>query len=366
MLNISRVISHMHRHVGGCLGRVCWRFVGRDAEASKILKWEFNVADILVVGCARGCGKSAFADAFSCALAESGEAESMMIMDTVGYLRASKGVWKLAEETSKREGYRLVKSESNDHMVSGYLRDSIRGFVYDIVEAAEGSELEGRLFIFIDGVYLYVKKVAESYRLWLDGMDDAFLHSRLKKGTAKIVIMTSGDSMATWSIVPRTAIYVEDAMMWNLPRKDFEALADALELKHHPDLLWSLTGGNPEALIAIWDRGLREWIEFEISRLRHMLMESIRDGGEEEMWGEVEELLSLPEFPPKELSDRMRDAGMLAKIERYKRLTEIPEEPWVGKHYAFSIPAHYHILKIMTRKRSTDISPEEVIREAMG
>jgi hypothetical protein len=123
-LDISRVISHMRRHVGGCLGRVCWRFVGRDAEASKILRWEFNVADILIVGCARGCGKSAFADAFSCTLAESGEAESMLIMDTVGYLMASKGAWKLVEETSKREGYRLVKSESNDNMVSGFVRDT--------------------------------------------------------------------------------------------------------------------------------------------------------------------------------------------------------------------------------------------------
>jgi hypothetical protein len=181
MLDISRVITYMHRHVGGCLGRVCWRFVGRDVEASKILRWEFGSADILVVGCARGCGKSAFADAFSCALAESGEAESMLIMDTVGYLRASKGAWKLAEETSKREEYKLVKRSSNDNMVSGYLRDRVRGFVYDVVEAAEGSELEGRLFIFIDGVYLYVKKDAESYRLWLDGMDDAILHNRLKK-----------------------------------------------------------------------------------------------------------------------------------------------------------------------------------------
>ncbi|MFZ8823996.1 MAG: hypothetical protein ACO2O0_07615, partial [Desulfurococcales archaeon] len=308
----------------------------------------------------------AFADAFSCALAESGEAESMLITDSIGDLRASKGAWKLAEEISKRERYRLVKSSSNDHMVSGYLRDSVRGFVYDIVKAAEGSELEGRLFIFIDSVYFYVKKVVESYRLWLDGMDDAFLHNRLKEGTAKIVIMTSGDSKATWSIVPHMAIFVRDAMMWNLPRRDFEALVDALELKDHPDLLWSLTGGNPEALIAIWDRGLREWIEFEISRLGNMLMESIRRDGEDEMWREVEELLSLPEFPPDELSDRMRDAGMLAKIERYDRLTEIPEEQWVGKHYAFPIPAHYHILKIMTRKRSTDIEPEEVIREAMG
>ena len=123
-MDISRVISHMHRHVGGCLGKVCWRFVGRDAEASKILRWEFNVADILVVGCARGCGKSAFAEALSRALAKGGEAECMVITNSIGDLKASMGAWKLVEETSKREGYRLVKSESNDNMVSGFVRDT--------------------------------------------------------------------------------------------------------------------------------------------------------------------------------------------------------------------------------------------------
>ncbi|MDT7889143.1 MAG: hypothetical protein RQ885_09240 [Desulfurococcales archaeon] len=46
-------------------------------------------------------------------------------------------------------------------------------------------------------------------------------------------------------IVPYMAIYVRNAMMWNLPRREFEALADALEIKDHPDLLWNLTGGTP-------------------------------------------------------------------------------------------------------------------------
>jgi energy-coupling factor transporter ATP-binding protein EcfA2 len=108
----------MHRQVAGCFDRICWRFVGRDAEASKILRWEFNVADILIVGCARGCGKSAFVKALSRALAEGGEAGSILIMDSIGDLIASKGAWKLAEETSKREGYRLAKFESNDNMAS--------------------------------------------------------------------------------------------------------------------------------------------------------------------------------------------------------------------------------------------------------
>jgi uncharacterized protein YcgL (UPF0745 family) len=45
---------------------------------------------------------------------------------------------------------------------------------------------------------------------------------------------------------------------------------------------------------------------------------------------------------------------------------KISEIPRIGREYAFQIPAYYYALKAMARKRSTDISPEEVIREAMG
>jgi hypothetical protein len=48
------------------------------------------------------------------------------------------------------------------------------------------------------------------------------------------------------------------------------------------------------------------------------------------------------------------------------KISEIPREQWIGREYAFQIPAYYYALKAMARKRSTDISPEEVIREAMG
>jgi hypothetical protein len=48
------------------------------------------------------------------------------------------------------------------------------------------------------------------------------------------------------------------------------------------------------------------------------------------------------------------------------KISDLPREPWIGKDYAYQIPAYYHALKIMANKRSTDISPEEVIREAMG
>ncbi|MEM1606085.1 MAG: hypothetical protein QXW41_07585 [Fervidicoccaceae archaeon] len=50
-------------------------------------------------------------------------------------------------------------------------------------------------------------------------------------------------------------------------------------------------------------------------------------------------------------------------------ISEIPREPWIGREYAFQIPAYYYALRAMARKKSWEISPEDVrdvIREAVG
>jgi hypothetical protein len=44
-----------------------------------------------------------------------------------------------------------------------------------------------------------------------------------------------------------------------------------------------------------------------------------------------------------------------------KKISEMPSEPWIGREYAFQIPAYYYALKAMARKRSTDIEPREII-----
>ena len=38
----------------------------------------------------------------------------------------------------------------------------------------------------------------------------------------------------------------------------------------------------------------------------------------------------------------------------------------IGREYAYQIPAYYHALKAMARKRSLNISPGKVIKEATG
>jgi hypothetical protein len=57
--------------------------------------------------------------------------------------------------------------------------------------------------------------------------------------------------------------------------------------------------------------------------------------------------------------------NMIIYIEAADKISELSREPWIGKRYAFQIPAYYYALRAMAGKRRWEISPEDVIREAM-
>ncbi|MEM1611437.1 MAG: hypothetical protein QXQ57_07330 [Sulfolobales archaeon] len=63
--------------------------------------------------------------------------------------------------------------------------------------------------------------------------------------------------------------------------------------------------------------------------------------------------------------ERHRGGCWVLQRIRENRLTEMPKEQWIGKSYVFTIPLFYHALRIISKKRSMDITVEEVIREAM-
>jgi hypothetical protein len=53
--------------------------------------------------------------------------------------------------------------------------------------------------------------------------------------------------------------------------------------------------------------------------------------------------------------------NIIIYIASSKEISEMPREQWIGREYAFQIPAYYYALKAMARKKSWDISPEEII-----
>jgi len=43
----------------------------------------------------------------------------------------------------------------------------------------------------------------------------------------------------------------------------------------------------------------------------------------------------------------------------------MPREPWIGERYTLQIPAYYYTLKVIHRKRSLEISPKDILEEAL-
>jgi len=119
-------------------------------------------------------------------------------------------------------------------------------------------------------------------------------------------------------------------------------------------------GGNPRALgeIRKWD--VERWVMQKViggirSFARDLPIE-VRGKAPEEISASLDKVDDIDWAEP----------SIWKPMLRHNIYSEIPREQWIGREFAFQIPAYHHALKAMARKRSWDISPEEVIREAMG
>jgi hypothetical protein len=119
----------------------------------------------------------------------------------------------------------------------------------------------------------------------------------------------------------------------------------------------------------IWGEGLRRWLEGEvISGIRSFAQDMPEDQREkilEKISARIDDVDSIGWTDPSIWKPMLRH-NIIICVAAADKISEIPREQWIGREYAFQIPAYYYALKAMARKRSWDISPEEVIREAMG
>jgi hypothetical protein len=42
-------------------------------------------------------------------------------------------------------------------------------------------------------------------------------------------------------------------------------------------------------------------------------------------------------------------------------ISDIPKEEWVGRYYAYQIPAYYYVLKLMSERRGVEVRLEDVL-----
>jgi len=184
------------------------------------------------------------------------------------------------------------------------------------------------------------------------------------------------------------------ALMWNLPREAAEDLAGQLgavdrvswdlgvERGEAGELLWRLAGGNPRALDTIAADGLEKWLSREVIRAVKRAIRGYLEGlrgrgggaGLEDLLKGLEEPSPLSGIPPLEgpdgfeaspASKPMLAEDVLIDVETGEPISQMPREPWVGRAYAYQLPAYHYVVRAIHRKRSTNIAPREVLEEAM-
>jgi energy-coupling factor transporter ATP-binding protein EcfA2 len=394
---IKEIISRMHSYVIRSKD-FSWSFVDREREVREILEWGLGrpVRDgmITVLYGSKGCGKSTLFRAMGYALEDVPDIELITI--AARELEAARRVVLNVRRSMRDLLQRIVNNLGIRADWIDFTTLTITGGVsllgaaweianlikYAVVDARES--IDKRILIAIDEVKADSPGHLSSFKQWLESFANELreINGEIveKKGGGVAVIALTSDALIKElrSVVDGK---VKWALMWNLPRNAFEEHILQVGLHHRvarelgisseeaKEILWRLSGGNPRALELIWENWIKKWLEGEVINgikgfVQH-LPKKQRRKALEEISASLDKVDDIGWTDPSIWKPMLRH-NIIIYVAAADKISEIPREQWIGREYAFQIPAYYYALKAMARKRSTDISPEEVIREAMG
>jgi len=218
------------------------------------------------------------------------------------------------------------------------------------------------------------------FKDWLEGLADtaAEYAEEYAGGEAdfSIVVLTS-DAVAA-KLTDSVGDKVNWAFMWNLPREAAEDLAEQLRAFDRVsgelglgggearELLWRLAGGNPRDLDTIAEKGVISWLGGRAAKV--VVTINVLEGRlKDRLWGALGEVLDSVDSISRheELYSTFLSKNMVISFVGAEPISPLPREPWVGRLYAFQIPAYYYALRAIHRKRSTGITPREILEEAL-
>jgi hypothetical protein len=83
----------------------------------------------------------------------------------------------------------------------------------------------------------------------------------------------------------------------------------------------------------------------------------------ENIWGSLEKAVEDLDEADVELQELMLENNIAIYIAGSDRISRVPGEKWAGRRYAYQIPAYYHAMKVISTRRSLEVTPQDVIRE---
>jgi ABC-type dipeptide/oligopeptide/nickel transport system ATPase subunit len=383
---IEEIIDRAHSYEIYEEGIGRYRFVDRDNEIRKILKsseYLFLGGRITVLYGSKGCGKSTLFEAVSHAVKDS-DFEAILIARVIATMSGSmwEGVKRFAKDMVKNVSLSLGLASltlSPEISVLG-AATSIAMAVGDAI-MNEKIDKNKKVFIVADEVRADSPEHLSSFKQWLESFANKLREINreiVEKGGRGIAVIALTSDALVAELRYVVGGKVDWALMWNLPRNASEKFISQIRLQHRVarelgigakearEILWRLAGGNPRALGIIWKEGIKGWLRDEvingIKKFTQDLPKKQRGKALEEISTSLDKVDDIGWTDPSIWKAMLRH-NIIIYIASSKEISEMPREQWIGREYAFQIPAYYYALKAMTRKRSWDISPEEVIKQ---
>jgi len=267
-------------------------------------------------------------------------------------------------------GSRSARSP-NPHMpliidlVDEIAKDPEEGHYILIVDEYRVSDVE-RFRRLLETLPNYLYRISEVMRGRLGG-----------KSSSISVVITTSDAVAAKLTGP-VGNKVGWLYMWNFPREVSEVYAGQLGLLERVseelglgrekagELLWRLAGGNPRELRIMAKEGITPWLDSTAGKVVDTVntLEGSLGG---RLWGALGEVLERIDIisKHKDLYDTFLSEDIVVRLVGARPISPLPREPWVGRLYAFQFPAYYYALRAIHRKRSTDITPRDILEEAL-
>jgi len=335
------------------------KFVDREHEVAKILG-EIGFGLSIVVG-PLGCGKTTLADAITRALAEDDERTAIYVAH-----REEAGTAKsivMAPRFSSKE-LKDIFAELVD-VVSGYVAE-LRGIVTLIdvllrICRRVGTSV-GEILVFVDEF----RSRAEEARQGLE-IDANYVARMLVEGMRIKVLYLTSDATAT-KLQLEMGSKARWYIVWNLPREAFEELYNVVRPRIDFEIVWRLVGGNPRELKAlVEDHGhdVESYVGEKIAMVRNVIEEFVREEkvSLREAMDEIKILVEdIDVAGYHRIWSYVLEKNIVIDIdERFRKLSSIPREPWIGKENAFQIPIYYWIFK--TIARYGEATPKRILEE---
>jgi energy-coupling factor transporter ATP-binding protein EcfA2 len=347
------------------------RFVDRVREAKAILdEGEKAVLNgmITVLYGPKGCGKTSLFKALHDIVTSMEDADTDVVI--VGSEKEAWRAEKLYAPKSLGEILKEVKGILGfDISLTGEVTSSLAVDATKIISLMVGYiaqmlRSKRKIVIVLDEVKADSSERLAEFRGWLEGFAntlkwDAGKYWMEKGGSISVVALTS-DALVS-EIRYMVGSKVNWALIWNLPYNAMVELAEQLSLSVDAELLWRLTGGNPRALVGIKVAGLKGWIDLDVLGRVWRVIKEAGGTARASIWDEL-----------KVVTDSIDDggAGLLKIMEKHNiavfiggstKISDIPKEEWVGRYYAYQIPAYYYALKAMVARRSLHVTPDDIL-----